>query len=106
MTEDRGEGGQDPGKTVVLLVGAQGSGKTTWCREHLPGYLRISQDEQGQKAHYLLYEEAVQRGEPLIVVDRINGQRYQRRRYLDLARKHGYRTRIVWLNVDRAVCLR
>lgn len=92
-------------KEVVLLVGAQGSGKTTWCRENLPGYVRFSQDEQGPKAHFLLFQEAVERGEPLLVVDRINGQRPQRQRYLDLARQHGYRTRIVWLNVDRTVCL-
>src|SRR5205807_2188051 len=89
-----------------LLVGPQGSGKTTWCRENLPGYLRISQDEMGQKAHFLLFQDAIERGEPFLVVDRINAQKAQRKRYLDLARKHGYRTRIVWLNADRNLCLR
>ena len=96
MTENQPDA-QTPAKEIVLLVGAQGSGKTTWCREHLPDYHRISQDDQGQKAHYLLVEEALQRGEPRIVIDRINGQRYQRRRYLEPARQLGYRTRIVWL---------
>ena len=105
MTENQ-QGAQPPAKQVVLLVGAQGSGKTTWCREHLPDFHRISQDDQGQKAHYLLYQDALLRGEPHIVIDRINGQRYQRRRYLEPARQLGYRTRVVWLNVDRALCLR
>ncbi len=93
-------------KMVVLLVGPQGAGKTTYCRDHLPDAYRISQDEQGPRAHLHVYEEALQRGEPLIVVDRINGQKYQRTRYLSLARQWGYRTRIVWLNVDRTVCLK
>lgn len=92
-------------KIVVLLVGAQGSGKTTWCREHLSDYFRISQDEQGHKRHLELYEEALQRGELRIVIDRINGQKYQRQRYLEPAKHHGYTTRIVWLNPPRSLCL-
>src|SRR5262249_35631528 len=113
----KGSEGEDPmaenqheksaaGKVLVLLVGPQGSGKTTWCHENLPSYLRISQDEMGQKMHFLLYQEAIERGEPFVVVDRINAQKFQRKRYLDLAKKHGYRTRIVWLNADRNLCLR
>lgn len=93
-------------KTVVLLVGPQGSGKTTYCREHLSDYFRISQDEQGQREHLTIFEEALQRGEPCVVVDRINAVKYQRQRYLDLARKHDYCTRILWFNADRSVCLR
>jgi RNA ligase len=93
-------------KIVVLLVGPQGSGKTTYCQKHLPGCLRISQDEQGRQGHLTDFEEALQRGEPCIVVDRINALKYQRKRYLDLAKQHGYTTRIVWLNADRNLCIR
>jgi RNA ligase len=93
-------------KNLFLLVGPQGSGKTSYCREHLPGCLRISQDDQGRQEHFHLFQEVLQRGEPCIVVDRINAVKYQRRRYLEPARQHGYRTHIVWLNVDRDVCLR
>lgn len=93
-------------KLLVLLVGAQGSGKSTYCREQLPDFLRISQDDQGRQAHFDLFREAVERGEPRVVVDRINGIKHQRKRYLLLARQHGYCTRIVWLNTDRNLCLR
>src|SRR5262245_25098855 len=93
-------------KLLVLLVGAQGSGKSTYCRDHLPDFVRISQDDQGRQAHFDLFKEAVERGEPRLVVDRINGVKHQRRRYLAVAKQHGYRTRIVWLNTDRNLCLR
>jgi RNA ligase len=93
-------------KLLVLLMGPQGSGKTTWCQQHLPGFFRISQDDQGQREHFRLFEEAVLRGESRIVVDRTNGLKYQRTRYLALARANGYHTRIVWFNPDRAECVR
>jgi RNA ligase len=92
-------------KILVLMMGPQGSGKTSWCRENLPDFFRISQDDQGLRQHFELFEEAIRRGEPHIVVDRTNGPKYQRKRYLDLGRQNGYRTRIVWLNVDRNECL-
>ena len=93
-------------KIAVLLVGPQGSGKSTYCREHLPGYTRISQDDQGKQAHFLLFEQFLREGAPFLVIDRINNLKSQRKRYLDLARQHGYHTRIIWLNVDRNTCLK
>ena len=59
-------------KNLYVLVGPQGSGKTSYCREHLPTCLRISQDDQGRQEHFHLFQEALQRGEPCLVVDRIN----------------------------------
>ncbi|MFO0810701.1 MAG: RNA ligase [Gemmataceae bacterium] len=93
-------------KLFILLVGPQGSGKSTYCREHLADCVRISQDEQGKSAHLIAFEEALARGEPRIVVDRINHRKEQRRRYLGPARQAGYRTKVVWLNADRAECLK
>src|SRR5262245_51981331 len=93
-------------KTCVVLVGPQGSGKTTYCHEHLPNALRISQDELGRHRHLDAFDEALSRGEPTVVVDRINHRKEQRRRYLDTAKRHGYRTQIVWFNLDRAECVR
>ena len=57
-------------KVLVLLVGPQGAGKTTWCEQNLPGFLRISQDDQGPREHLRLFEEAVARSEPRLVIDR------------------------------------
>lgn len=93
-------------KILVLMVGAQGSGKTFYCENNLKGYFRVSQDDQGRKEHLLVFNEAIARGEPLVVVDRINAERAQRGRYLVPARKAGYRTKIVWLTTDRDECLK
>jgi predicted kinase len=93
-------------KLVVVMMGAQGSGKTTYCREYLADCLRISQDEQGRGGHWRAFEEALRKGIAGVAIDRINALASQRKRYLDLARQHGYRTRIVWLNTNRHLCLR
>ncbi|MCE9532329.1 MAG: ATP-binding protein, partial [Planctomycetes bacterium] len=93
-------------KIVVLLVGPQGSGKSTYCQSHLGGYTRISQDDQGKQGHFIAFEQALRDAVPYLVIDRINALKSQRKRYLDLAREHGYHTRIIWLNVDRNLCLK
>ena len=67
-------------RLCVLLMGPQGSGKSSYCREHLPDFFRVSQDEQGPNQHFRVFEEALERGEPRVVVDRTNGPKYQRKR--------------------------
>jgi RNA ligase len=93
-------------KYFVMTVGPQASGKTTYCRERLANYCRISQDEQGKEGHRVAFREAIERDEPFIVLDRMNHSREQRGNYLSLARKHGYRTKIVWVNADRNLCIK
>ena len=93
-------------KILVMMVGAQGSGKTHYCENNLKGYFRVSQDDQGRKEHLLVFNDAIERGEPLIVVDRINAERVQRGRYLVPAKKAGYRTKIVWLTTEKDECLK
>jgi RNA ligase len=91
---------------LVLLVGSQGSGKTRYCSEKLQGYTRISQDDQGKDGHRKAFNEAIENGDEFIVVDRINHTRQQRGNYLQPAKKAGYNTRIVWLNIDRNTCIK
>jgi len=93
-------------KQLVLLVGSQGSGKTTYCENSLKGYLRVSQDDQGRKEHLDVFQKAIDAGEPLVVVDRINAEKAQRGRYLVPAKKAGYHTKIVWLTTDKVECVK
>ena len=85
-------------KELIVLVGAVGSGKSTYCANSLPDYFRISQDDMGKKGHLLEFQEAL--GEKdLIVVDRMNFNKEQRARYLVPAKKKGYVTKIIVFDV-------
>lgn len=91
-------------KEFILLVGPQGSGKTTLCAQRFPGHLRISKDDQGPK-HIHALNEALSKGVEKIVLDRTNASRTSRAKYIHFARRNGYRTKIVWVNVDYDTCL-
>lgn len=90
-------------KEVIILVGSQGSGKSTFCLNTLPNHFRISQDEQGAK-HLDLYKEVLATNQTNIVIDRINHTREQRYRYISLAKAAGYTTKIVELFEDYMIC--
>ena len=88
---------------VIMLVGLPGSGKTTWAKENLPHFIRISTDdhvmqkcrETGmyyQKGIQIFYEEAdrlarqalssaIERGEN-VVIDQANLTRNSREKKL------------------------
>jgi RNA ligase len=93
-------------KTLVMTVGPQGSGKTTYCEEKLRGYTRVSQDDHGKVNHKNLFREALERGDPLVVLDRCNHTRMVRGEYIAMARKAGYFVKIVHFNIDRVVCVK
>ena len=93
-------------KTLVVLVGYPGSGKTYYCEENLRGYTRVSQDDQGKAGHQKTFDKALANGDEFIVVDRVNHLRCQRGNFLAKAKRAGYQTKIIWLNVDRQLCLK
>jgi|SRR5581483_10268338 len=94
---------------LTLLVGPAGSGKSTLAKQLIANTpdiegeaVYINQDSQG-KEHLALYDDALLAGKS-IVVDRMNFNKSQRNRYLDLAKARGYRTKIVVLHVPYYVC--
>jgi Calcineurin-like phosphoesterase/AAA domain len=91
-------------KEFVILVGPQGSGKTTLCAQKFPDHLRISKDDQGEK-HLHILNEALVKGTEKIILDRTNGVRNSRAKYLHFATRNGYRTKIVWVNEPYETCL-
>lgn len=90
-------------KELVLLVGPQGSGKSTLAQKEFSDYTRISQDEMGKTGHFDKFLKALSNNED-IVLDRINHTIKQRKKYLELAKKKEYRTRIITLNEPFEVC--
>lgn len=106
-------------KTLILMVGISGSGKTTWIKENL-GHLepticsadRFCVDLDGTyswshetvvAAHAICkrqFNEAIANEDRLIVVDNMNLMAQHRQHYLDWARKHGYQCFLVVLDCD------
>ena len=94
-------------KEFIILVGAPGSGKTTYCEKNLKGYIRVSQDDQGKIGQWEIFEEAIKIEAPLIVVDRMNTTKEQREKYLVFAKDRGYTTKIInFVQVPYEVCLK
>jgi hypothetical protein len=63
----------------------------------------INQDSQGRE-HLHLFDMAILAGEN-VVVDRMGFTKNQRSRYIDLAKTHGYITKIIVLHESYATCL-
>ena len=90
---------------LVILVGPAGSGKSTLAHQlnTMEDFVRINQDAQGRE-HLALFDEVILGGHN-VIVDRMNFTKQQRSRYLDLAKSHGYTTKIIVLHQPYAVCL-
>ena len=78
--------------TMAIMIGIQGSGKSTFCKEHLSGFTRISLDDLHTRNKEAAALEKAMRGRLDIVIDNTNSTADDRRRYLDLAKAGGYIT--------------
>lgn len=96
-------------KTIYILIGPQGSGKTYWAKNvlmtHNPAIVRVSQDEQGRHGHMELFAKSVEAGKS-IVVDRMNFNREQRDRYTEQLIGKDYKLIFVWFKFTKDVCVR
>lgn len=79
-------------KHLILTIGSQGSGKSTWTQDYVqqnPKFVRISQDEHGKDGHLIKYKNALLEGSN-IIVDRMNYNYEQRMKYVKPALDAGY----------------
>lgn len=100
-------------KKIVILVGASGSGKSTWVSQQEKGKV-VSADHffmknglydfnasllpKAHEACQKAFREALEAQEPLIYVDNTSTRAWERKPYVDAAKAAGYE---VWVKVFR-----
>ena len=79
-------------KTLVIMIGIQGSGKSTFYHKFLKDdFVRVNLDTlRTRHREKLLIEECVEKGKSF-AVDNTNPTRLDRERYIPLAKAAGYR---------------
>ena len=79
-------------KSMVIMMGLQGSGKSTFYARYLSNdYVRVNLDTvKTRNRESLLIDECLSSGKSL-AIDNTNPTRADRARYISLAREHGYR---------------
>lgn len=83
---------------LVVMVGAQASGKSTFCREHLQKYVHMSNDTFGGTPTAFKKElEALLRAGKYVVVDNTNPTVEVRGKWLSIARKVGVSSAMVYM---------
>lgn len=93
-------------KTMVLMIGLQGSGKSTFCQSVLgDAYVRINLDTlKTRHRESLLLQECMEQGKSF-VIDNTNPTREDRLRYIPLAKAAGYRIVGYFMESKLKTCL-
>ena len=93
-------------KTVAILMGVQGSGKSTFYATALADrFVRVNLDTlKTRHRERLLIEECLTEGRSY-AVDNTNPTRADRERYIPQAREAGYRIIGYWIQTKQDICL-
>ena len=77
-------------KTLYIIIGIQGSGKSTFCRRNLPGIARINLDTLKTRNREKEAIDECHEKQLDYVVDNTNPTRADRARYIPAAKALGY----------------
>ena len=93
-------------KTMVLMIGIQGSGKSEFCRRFLSdGFVHISLDElHTRNKEQLAIDRCFLAGESFII-DNTNPAKADRERYIAQAKEKGYRIVGYFLESKLQMCI-
>ncbi len=79
---------------LVLLIGIQAAGKTTYCQQHFAAtHVRVNLDTLKRRPRELRVVQSCIANKQSIVVDNTNVLAFDRARYIPLAKAAGYRVK-------------
>jgi bifunctional polynucleotide phosphatase/kinase len=91
-------------KEVVLLVGLPACGKSTISNNYYSTYKKVSLDNTRNKKKMMeIYNEYILHGYQ-IVVDNTNYNKTQRKEFIEIAKKKGYKIKIIYLDIPFEIC--
>lgn len=92
-------------KEVVLMCGFPASGKSTFARRHFvsKGYKWVNRDTLKTPAKCIKATAEALKSGTSVVVDNTNPDRASRKKYIDVAKKAGVKSRCVWLQTPREI---
>jgi len=99
--------GVDASQRVIVLVGLPASGKSTIAGilDRRDGWVRINQDELGDRKACKAQMEIALKGGKSVIIDRCNFDIEQRKIWIDIAHENGIaQVECVWLDVKKDVC--
>lgn len=87
------------GKNMALMMGMQGSGKSTFVKEHLVplGYVHINKDTLKDKRRVMKATEDALKAGRSVAIDETNPSIAGRREFYDLAKKYGCNVHVYYL---------
>lgn len=93
-------------KTMVLMIGIQGSGKSTFYQNFLAdSYVRINLDTlKTRHQESLLISDCLERGKSF-VIDNTNPTKADRQRYIPLAKQAGYKVIGYFMESKLQICI-
>ncbi len=92
-------------KTMIILVGPPGSGKSTWCnQEKFKKYTVISHDRYPIKSKFItLIKQGLLHGQN-VIVDRRNEYTKDRKELIEIAKDYSACVKIVWFDIPKNIC--
>lgn len=89
---------------LIVICGPPGSGKSTVSKRFSDiGYVYINQDDQGKEEHLKQFYIAINSNRD-VIVDRMNFNKQQRSRYINIAKQKNYNVEIIVLHESYDTC--
>ena len=90
-------------KTLIIMCGFPGSGKTTYVKNNLKGFIHINQDTLGTKDKCIKACKENMKKNKNIVIDNTNPSSDIRKLYLDLADEYEYKKICIKMETSREI---